>query len=153
MRETDIQNLQRQIDELRDGQRFLNRLENNAGWIYLTTPLTSTSWDGDSYSTTAKTKIDLSAVFGAPAGIKAIYVRIFAGDSGSLNNTCYLLLSPNDTEGSSAVASWPQGKANNAADDSYGICPCDENGDVYYQIRATGANTLFAYIQIWGYLL
>ena len=33
-----------------------------AYFVPLTTPLTSTSWDGDARSTTAKTKIDLSAV-------------------------------------------------------------------------------------------
>ena len=51
--------------------------------IFLTTPLTSSSWDGDAHSTEAKTKIDLSAVFGAPANIKAVSVRVLARDSAS----------------------------------------------------------------------
>ena len=44
--------------------------------VFLTTPLTSTAWDEDSYSTTAKTLIDLSEVFGVPAGVKAVMVKI-----------------------------------------------------------------------------
>jgi hypothetical protein len=38
---------------------------------YLTTALTSTSWDGDSKTSANNGIIDLSAVFGVPAGVKA----------------------------------------------------------------------------------
>lgn len=150
-RETDLMNLMSRLESLENRLKFQERLEGGGGWTYLTSPLTSTSWDGDSYSTTAKTLIDLSAVFGAPAGVKAVYVRLYTHDSGSASNSCFLILSPNDTAGSSAVSSWPEGRANDKPEDSYGICPCDANGDVYYQIRASGDGTLDAYIQIWGY--
>jgi hypothetical protein len=33
------------------------------------------------------------------------------------------------------------------------IVPCDANGDVYYQIVASGTDTLDAILQIWGYFL
>ena len=59
------------------------RMYRGAQWVYLQAPLTSTSWDGDSFSTTAKTLIDLSAVFGVPANVKAIYARVFVNDSAS----------------------------------------------------------------------
>ena len=48
------------------------------GYIYvpLATPLTSTSWDGDNYTTaTDEVLVDANSVFGVPAGAKAIYVR------------------------------------------------------------------------------
>ncbi len=127
--------------------------ENLTGWHFLTTPLTSTSWDGDAYSTTAKTKIDLSTVFGVPAGVKAILVRLIARDSGSSAGHCQLALSPNNTAGSVAVQAYLQGVPNDAYVSVNGIVPCDENGDVYYQIVASGTGTLDAVIEIWGYWL
>ena len=127
--------------------------ENLTGWHFLTTPLTSTSWDGDAHSTTAKTKIDLSAVFGVPAGVKAVLVRLTARDSGSSAGYCQLGLSPNSTAGSVAVQAYLQGVANDVYVSVNGIVPCDGNGDVYYQIAASGTGTLDAIIEIWGYWL
>lgn len=124
-----------------------------AGATFLTTPLTSTAWDGDSFSTTAKTKIDLSAVFGAPAGVKAILVRVSVRDSGSAAGNPWLLLSPNDTTNVGALNLRAAGIANDALVDESGICPCDANGDVYYQCVATGSNTLDVWLYIWGYWL
>lgn len=124
------------------------------GWTMLTAPLVSTSWDGDAYSTTAKTKIDLSAVFGVPAGVQAVLVRIAARDSASAATANLVaLLSPNNTAGSMAVGARPSGRTNDYYDEAQSICPCDANGDVYYQIAASGAGTMDVVIEILGYLL
>ena len=121
--------------------------------VFLTTPLTSTSWDGDAFSTTAKTLIDLSAVFGVPAGVKAILVRISARDSASYANAgLYILLSPTDAAGGAAILR-PAGIVNDVYTDGMFIVPCDANGDVYYQIVASGTGTLDAILQVWGYFL
>jgi len=123
-------------------------------FVPLTTPLTSTSWDGDAYSTTAKTLIDLSAVFGAPAGIKAIAVRITARDSGSASGSgLFFMLAPNNVANQSALTVRLDGVPNDGLRDDSGVCPCDANGDIYYQIQASGAGTLDAFIVIWGYWL
>ena len=126
---------------------------NLAGWTFLTTPLTSTSWDGDAFSTTAKTLIDLSAVFGVPAGVKAVLVRLATRDSGSSSGFCQLGLSPNNTANSVAVQAYLQGVADDVYVSANGIVPCDANGDIYYQISASGTGTLDAIIEIWGYWL
>ena len=126
--------------------------ENLTGWHFLTTPLTSTSWDGDSYSTTAKTLIDLSEVFGVPAGVKGILVRLVARDSGSSAGYCQLGLSPNSAD-SVAVQAYLHGVPNDVYVSVNGIVPCDGNGDVYYLIAASGTGTLDAFIEIWGYWL
>ena len=121
--------------------------------VFLTTPLTSTAWDGDAFSTTAKTLIDLSSVFGVPAGVKAILVRMAARDSGSYANSgLYISLSPTNAAGGAAILR-PAGIVNDVYTDGMFIVPCDANGDVYYQIVASGAGTLDATIQIWGYWL
>jgi len=119
-------------------------------YVPLTTPLTSTSWNGDSYSTTAKTKIDLSSVFSAPAGIKAIEVYVALRDSGSDGAETWMILAPNDTAN--------QGKyfaCSGLSNDEYAregnIVPCDANGDIYYQINASGSGTMDVWIEIWGY--
>ena len=119
---------------------------------FLTTPLTSTAWDGDAYSTTAKTKIDLSSVFSAPAGIKAVVAQIISRDSGSAtDNTIYFGISPNDTPSSLAVMCTSRMLPNDTLVYETGICPCDSNGDIYYQIKASGSATMDCYIRIWGY--
>ena len=119
--------------------------------VFRTTPLTSTAWDGDLYSTTSKTLIDLSTVFGAPPAIKAILAEYSIKDSGSSNGTCRLVLSPNNANmtGVHLMGS----PTNNHFTTSNAIIPCDVNGDVYYQIVASGTNTMTIYIQILGYWL
>jgi hypothetical protein len=127
--------------------------DNLSGWHFLTSPLTSTAWDGDSFSTTAKTKIDLSVVFGVPAGVKAVLVRLAARDSASYANAgLYISLSPTDAAGGAAILR-PAGIVNDVYTDGMFIVPCDANGDVYYQIAASGTGTLDAIIEIWGYWL
>ena len=127
--------------------------ENLTGWHFLTSPLTSTAWHGDAHSTTAKTKIDLSEVFGVPAGVKAVMVRMAARDSGSSAWYCKLALSPNNTADSVAVQAYLHGVPNDVYVSVNGIVPCDGNGDVYYQITASGTDTLDATLEIWGYWL
>lgn len=141
--------------------RWTNRVERRLGdlerqdmprWTYLTSPLTSTSWDGDSFSTTSKTKIDLSSVFGVPAYVKAVLIKIALRDSGAAANDCYITLSPNDVayEGAMGTRCLP-------VDDRWtmetGVCPCDANGDIYYQIVASGSSTFDVILQIWGYAI
>ena len=137
--------LEREVERL--------RVKESGKFIALTAPLTSTAWDGDAFSTTAKTLIDLSSVFGVPAGVKAILVRLVARDSGSSSGYNYIGLSPNNTAGSVAIQAYLQGVANDVYVSANGIVPCDANGDVYYQIVASGTGTLDAIIEIWGYWL
>jgi hypothetical protein len=124
------------------------------GYIFvpLTTPLTSTSWDGDAFSTASKTLIDLSAVFGVPAGVKAVLVECAVRDSASSGVTSFqgVILGPTN------AANLGRDFACNAMpNDSYaraqGVIPCDANGDVYYQTTASGSGTLDVAIEIWGY--
>jgi len=120
--------------------------------VMLQSPLTSTSFDGDAFSTTAKTLIDLSATFGAPAGIRAVLIRAAIRDSGSAAGDPVLFLSPNNTANIG-----PAVRAAGIANDAYTIhtilVPCDDNGDIYYQIQATGAGTMDVSLQIWGYVI
>jgi len=140
------------MNELDAIKARLDRLETHEApqWHYLTTPLTSTSWDGDAYSTTAKTKIDLSAVFGVPAGVKAVLVHVVIRDEGSAANDCYINLAPNDTAGQ-GLGTDCSGQANDSWERVTFDCPCDANGDIYYEISASGAGTMDVYLQIWGY--
>ena len=148
----DLEKRLRILEGIVNGLRSRNRTTQRLSFI-ATAGLISTAWDGDAYSTTAKTLIDLSVVFGLPTGIKAIAVRLIARDSGSAgSSTLFLALWPNnDTAVFSAIHCRPSGLPNDYWMDVNGICPCDENGDVWYEISASGAGTLDAYIRIWGY--
>jgi hypothetical protein len=119
--------------------------------VFLTTPLTSTSWDGDSFSTTSKTLIDLSAVFGAPAGIKAVLLFVGVKDIGSANTDTYFIVGPTNVN-YAGMACQP-GEINDRVNRCSIVVPCDANGDIYYQIGASGAGTFGITMQIWGYWL
>jgi hypothetical protein len=125
------------------------------GYHPLTTRASSTDWDGDSYSTTAKTLLDLSASFGLPAGVKAVDVEVYVSDSDSLATASAfigLILGPDDTAGIGRYFAC-NGYPNGVLSRTHAVVPCDSNGDMYFQIVATGANTLNAYIRIWGYYI
>lgn len=122
--------------------------------VFLTTPLTSTSWDGDARSTTSKTLIDLSSVFGVPAGVKAILAQIMARDSGSSSSaTAFFGLSPNNVDGSLSLMNTTRYIQNDLIVYNTAIVPCTSTGDVYYQVDATGTGTMDCWIRIWGYWL
>ena len=121
--------------------------------VFLTTPLTSADWDGDARSTTAKTKIDLSAVFGVPAGISAVLVRVMARDSGAGSGGAEFALAPNDTDLSHALFLNLSYGTNDITRSMSGIVPCDTNGDIYYQCVATDVGTLDVWLEVWGYWL
>lgn len=125
------------------------------GYIYipLATPLTSTAWDGDAYSTTATTKIDTSAVFGAPAGIKAAMVRLIARDSGAHPQTSlHVTLSTGSDMLTTAQMSVRQPGADVMVENC-GIVTCDANGDFYYTVNASGAGTTDVWLSIVGYFI
>ena len=126
-------------------------------FIPLATPLTSTSWDGDSHSTTAMTLIDLSAVFSAPAGIRAVLVIAHAKDSGSAGITdgCCFRLAPSAAPAGAGGAFFLrlEGIVNDAWHAEMGVVPCDANGDVYWSCAASGASTMDIWLEIWGYIL
>ena len=136
--------LEREVERL--------RVKESGKFIALTTQLTSTSWDGDSFSTTAKTKIDLSAVFGVPAGVKAVLVKVALRDSGSAAASCVFQLSGVSSGTKYSLTAQASPIADRFAYYS-GIVPCDANGDVYYQINASGSATMDVYLEIWGYWL
>lgn len=118
---------------------------------FLTTPLTSTSWDGDSISTNNKTKIDLSSVFGAPAGIRGILGKVLVRDSGSYSGNSFFALSPNNVANSNSFILRLEGLANDMRRSLPVLISCDENGDIYYQNYTSGVGTMDVWIEIWGY--
>lgn len=120
-------------------------------FVPLTTPLTSTAWDGDSFSTTGKTLIDLSAVFGVPAGIKACLFSISLRDSGSQTNDCYMYIGATNVQYEGAAMNC--GYANDRWNRGTLLAPCDANGDCYYELNASGTNTMDIYLSIIGYWL
>jgi hypothetical protein len=142
------------LDVIEETRKEAERVRANEvqHWHFLTSPLTSTAWDGDAYSTTAKTLIDLSAVFGVPAGVRAVLVRVIARDSASAaNNALEFRLSPAG-DATVFISVRPSGLPNDYWAEQTAICPCDANGDIYYSVAASGAGTMDVYIQILGWM-
>jgi hypothetical protein len=119
-------------------------------FVPLDTPLTSTSFDGDAFSTVGtSTLIDLSAVFGVPAGVKAVLADVSIRDSAAWGAGEYRLdLGPSSTYYYAFRAACYGG---DLLGRGQGVVPCDANGDVYYRTAASGAGTLDVTVRIWGY--
>ena len=121
--------------------------------VFLAAPKTSTSWDGDAKSSTLKTLIDLSSVFGVPAGVKAVLAQTIMRDSGSSTHNNFFILDGTDADSSGALTNTSRTLPNDTTAYAYGIVPCDANGDIYYQINASGSLTMDCWIRIWGWWL
>ena len=113
-------------------------------FVPLTTPLTSTDWDGDAKAADADGIIDLSAVFGAPAGIKAALCRMTIRDETA---NVAATLGPNVTENNALIV---RTQVANQTNDGLGLIPCDANGDIYFLI---GDELDAVTIEIWGYCI
>lgn len=119
-------------------------------FVPLQNPLTSLSWTGSIRSTEAKTLVDLSYSFSAPSFLRAVEVRTTIRDSASATNDCYVVLSPNNTGGSGLVTRC-SGLANNFYTNGCLIVPCNVDGDIYVECKASSSGTLTVSLQIWGY--
>ena len=147
--------LVRKIQEL--GQRIdaLTLPEVGAQPVWLDEPWTNTDFDGDSFSDVgAHTKIEnTSWSTTIPSNAKALVIRAVARDSGSaatLDNEVRLYST--DTATNPAHSVRPAGITNDAITENQGIVPCTD-GDIWYQIDASGANTMDVWLQLVGYWL
>jgi hypothetical protein len=134
------------MQRLKRLEREVERLQRweSGKFIALTTPLTSTNWDGDTKTTANRAIVDLSAVFGVPAGIKAVMMSIQT-QADAAND--YIRFGPNSTY--NYVLTCRTQVANQIAH-AIGIVPCDANGDIYCYPSATIENVQ---VWIWGYFL
>ena len=110
--------------------------------VMLTTPLTSTSWDGDSKGIGDNGIIDLSAVFGVPAGVKAVAIcaSVKSGSAGG-----DVSLGPNSTYFKAIRVAV---EVANMQNHGSGVVPCDANGDIYAVFSTTVDEVV---LRVWGY--
>jgi hypothetical protein len=87
--------------------------------------------------------IDLSAVFGVPAGVKGVEIRISASDSAA---DAFGSLQSADGEQVSTIA---RTQTANQYNDGSGSAPCDANGDVCFRCNLSPA----IFLQIHGYAI
>ena len=133
-----IKQLEREVERLQRWERPAIKP------VFLTTPKTSTSWDGDTKTTSDRAIVDLSTVFGVPAGIKAVLMSIQT-QADAVNE--YIRFGPSSTYNYALTCRTPvAGQIAHAT----GVVPCDSNGDVYCYPSGTIENV---YVYIWGYWL
>jgi len=127
-----------------DGQ-IKDESGNNYGRpVFLTTPLTSTSWDGDTKTSADRAIVDLSAVFGVPDGVKAVLMTIQT-QADAVDE--YIRFGPNSTYNYALTCrTTVAGQIAHAT----GVVPCDSNGDVYCYPSGTVEGV---WVWIWGYWL
>lgn len=134
------------IDRLKRLEREVEKLKvrERGKFVALTTPLTSTSWDGDTKGTGDHAIVDLSTVFGVPAGVKAVLMSIQTqGDAAN----DYIRFGPDSVNNFTLVC---RTQVAGVIAHAFGIVPCDANGDVYCYTSGTVESV---YVWIWGYWL
>lgn len=137
-----VKALEREVERLKVKESPI--MSNYGRPVFLSTPLTSTAWDGDNKGTGDRATVDLSAVFGVPAGVKAVIMSVQT--TGDVAND-YIRFGPNSTY--SYVLTCRTTVASQIAH-AFGIVPCDANGDVYCY---TSGDVESVYVWIWGYWL
>lgn len=124
--------------------------------FYLKVPVTDTSYDGDVFSTVNAT-LDLSAFGnGCPAKIKAVLLTVQISDSGSAAGNPLIMIGPAAPGGDwmkSALAIGLAGETDTKIKSDSAWVPCDANGDIFYDLDASGAGTLDLRIIVWGWVL
>lgn len=111
--------------------------------VPLATNLTSTAWNGDAKGAGDSGTLDLSAVFGAPAGIKGVflYTQIYSAAAARR-----MILSRASDVGIGIVN---RAQVVNQFVERSGFVTCDANGDIYISIDADLAQVR---IEITAYL-
>ena len=120
---------------------------------FLTTPYTNANFNGDSFSDVAvNTKIentDWSTTI--PADAKALLIRCQIRDSDSTNtNGLYFRLYGASGAADPSVSLWLNGVPNDQWTSETAIVPCTD-GDIWYQVNASGADTMDVYLWCFGY--
>lgn len=131
------------LKALRDGSL-------RTGYIFvpLSTPATSTDWDGNDTKTPGTYSIDTSASpWSIPAGVKAVLVQVSA-QWAAANNSSTLTVRP---RGGSTNVMVIRASVASVNVDGMGIIPCDANGDI--DIVVSTANAVNTVLRIWGYFL
>lgn len=113
-------------------------------YVPLATHLSSTDWNGDAKTSANNGTIDLSSVFGAPAGIKAVSVR-WITQSDTTGKEAALQI----TSAGASLCISNRHPATGTYVEQTSVCTCDANGDIYVSF-ASGANYL-AWLIITGY--
>jgi hypothetical protein len=120
------------------------------GFHPLSTPLTHTSFDGDSFSDVGTSTIIQNTSWSStiPADAKALLIEIVAVDSGSWGTAgLFFAVGPTATYWYQVVAR-PAGGS--VAASALAPVTCT-NGDIYYRVDASGTDTLDVTLRCWGY--
>lgn len=123
------------------------------GYIYvpLSSPVTNVAWNNHSYGTVAAAVLDLSSLFGIPAGVKAVNIQIRCNDSATWGtNDLYVAAGPSTTYFYQMTVPAFGG---DIVSDQTGIVNCNANGDIAVRIKASGTGTMDVTIRIWGYYI
>ncbi len=150
--DAEILRVARVVRTLLDVPRF-----NSYAFFPLMLPLAHSDFNGDSFSTTAKTEVAMRVsgkFFGLPADAKAALIKAVVQDSASAANDCYIILAPNNTAGS-GIYYRCSGLTNDAKGGGTYVVPLtqDSPSKLYYQALASGATTLDVWLTVWGYWL
>lgn len=148
---SDIQDL---INEIKRMDREIQKLKQfdvpKSDLIMLDAWRTNAAWESTTHSTTAKTLINLATTFSLPSQIKSVVLYILWNDSGSAGTDCFIIFA-NNAVANNGMGVGPYGLPNSKFAFGQLIIPCTADGNIYYQIKASGVNTLTTIVRPIGY--
>lgn len=144
------QRYERRPAQQRDMNDIIDWLEAGGLPIPLNPPATSTSWDGDAKDSGDNGIIDLSSVFGLPAGIKGVFAKLSAKNTSAAGK--YSSIGA-DSSNPYALVVTPRDTLDIGLNNGPAFVPCDSNGDIYFKTDAANGAENIVSIQIYGYLI
>ena len=109
-------------------------------------PYTSTSWDGDAFSTGTGT-INWNTVFGVPPQAKMVFLRLLIKDEASTGGIYYFQLKAKSGGTEYPLTAYAARGVNDELSSANGWVPIAQNGTSYYNIVASSASAMD--IRIW----
>jgi len=157
---TELQDLERRIDQLErvisksglrgdtyfPGSLQVVRCDKDSDGDF--DSLVSTSWDGDSFSTSTGT-INWNAEFGVPRGARMVFVTTIVRDSSATDGAGRLYLRAKSTTASADITN--RSRPNNAWNDVSGCVAVAQDGTSYYSIEASDVDTCDIHIRVVAY--
>ena len=114
--------------------------------------LTNAAWEGATFSNGANGTINLNAVFGVPVNARAVFVWASARDAASAGGTYYFNVRTKATTANPHfTCRCPQG-VDDELGQQHGFVPIPAAGTLYYNVVASGVNTMDVWLRIIGWV-
>lgn len=116
-------------------------------------PLTNAAWEAAAFSNGATGTINWNALFGVPLKARAVFLWVAARDSASAGGSYAFNLRARATTSDPSLTCRCPRAVNDEPAHQHGWVPIAAAGTSYYNITASGANTMDVWVRVVAYVI